>query len=80
VRKKASETKVDQAFRKAIEKLESYITECHPEGMVRGMVNEKMAAAKTRDITLSTSWGFIRKVFSPKVRLGHILLRLLHLI
>jgi hypothetical protein len=79
VKRKTSET-VDQAFEKAITKLERYIMECHPEPMDRGMVNEKMAAAKAKDIALSTSLGFLKEVFSPKVRLGRIQLRPLHLI
>jgi hypothetical protein len=74
---KKTPKKVDRAFEKAIEELERYEKECHPEKRV---VNEKMAAAKARDITISTSWSFLRlkKVFSPKVRLGPI--RLLHFI
>jgi hypothetical protein len=76
---KKTPEKVDRAFEKAIEELERYERECHPEKRV---VNEKMAAAKARDITISTScqWSFLRlkKVFSPKVRLGPI--QLLHLI
>jgi hypothetical protein len=74
---KKTPEKVDRAFEKAIEELERYERECHPEKRV---VNEKMAAAKERDVTISIRWSFVRlkKVLSPKVRLGPI--QLLHLI
>jgi hypothetical protein len=67
---------VDRAFEKAIEELERYGMEYHPiEYHPTRMVNERMAAAKAKDITM---WNFFKRLFSPKVRLGR--LQLLHLI
>jgi hypothetical protein len=63
--------RADLAFKKAIEELDRYEMERHHTRMV----NERMAAARARDITMR---NFFKRLFSPKVRLGR--LQLLHLI
>ena len=66
--------KVDKAFRKAIDELESYESDCR----LNPMVTDKMVEAKTNDIAVSTFLQSLKVRRSPKVRLERI--QLLHLI
>jgi len=54
---------VDSAFKRAIEELERYEMEYYR----KRIVNERMAAAKAKDITFSSIWDFFKEMFSPKV-------------
>jgi hypothetical protein len=78
--KKKTSEKVDQAFKAAIEVLESYDTNYHRDRQrtTQRTVNERMAEAKENDKTFSTTiWESLTNWLSPKVRLGRI--QLLHL-